>query len=81
MTWEYTDTPSYLLKARKTTCVQKWNNSSMARSKTMEFTPSGIFHLFEITLHRKKEYDEHSLITNYSHSHITSQYEFSLPTA
>lgn len=31
------------------------------------------FHLFAITLHRNKEYDEHSLIKNYSHSHITSQ--------
>lgn len=43
MMWEYTDTTSYLLKARKTTCVQKWSNSSMARSKTMEFTPSDSF--------------------------------------
>lgn len=41
---------------------------------------SRYFHLFEITLHRNKEYDEHSLIKNYSHSHI-SEHEFNLPTA
>lgn len=80
MTWEYIDTPSYLLKARKTMCaeMEQLFNGQKQNNGIHSFR---YFHLFEITLHRKKEYDEHSLITNYSHSHITSQHEFSLPTA
>lgn len=40
---EYNDITSYLLKGRETTWVQKWSNSSVASSKTMELTSSGIF--------------------------------------
>lgn len=43
MRLEYTDIISYLLKGRETTWVQKWSNSSVASSKTMELTSSGIF--------------------------------------
>lgn len=43
-----------------------------------EITPHS--HVFEITLHRNKEYDEHSLIKNYDHSQV-SEHKFSIPTA
>lgn len=42
----------------------------MPRDKPMEITLH--FHLFEITLHRNKEYDEHSLIATVTSQNMNS---------